>query len=36
MAQRALDRRNLRTGLVLAALALAFFAGVMLKLLVLG
>lgn len=31
MAQPALDKRNLRTGLLLGALALALFVGVLLK-----
>jgi len=35
MGQPTLDKRNLRTGLVLAGLALALFAGFMLKFLVL-
>ena len=35
MGQPTLDKRNLRTGLVLAGLALAFFAGIMLKFLIL-
>lgn len=35
MAQPSLNKRNARTGLVLASIALAFFVGVMLKYLLL-
>ena len=33
MAQPSIDKKNARTGLVLAGIALAFFAGVMLEVL---